>query len=43
MRLSGNQVVEDAFGSLGLICVEDLVNEVWTCGPHFKKVMECIG
>lgn len=41
--LSDNTKVEEVFGSLGLLCVEDLINEVLTAGPHFKAVMEKIG
>jgi ribosomal protein L30/L7E len=34
--LTDNKVIEDALGDKGLICVEDLVHEVATVGPHFK-------
>jgi large subunit ribosomal protein L7e len=35
--LIDNSVVKGALGQYGIICVEDLVNEIYTCGPHFKE------
>lgn len=35
--LSDNIVVEDNLGQYNLICVEDLINEIFTVGPHFKE------
>jgi len=35
--LTDNSVVADALGEHGLICVEDLIHEIVTCGPHFKE------
>jgi large subunit ribosomal protein L7e len=35
--LTTNQVVEAGLGKLGIICVEDLIHEIITCGPHFKE------
>lgn len=35
--LSNNQVVETGLGEHGIKCVEDLINEIWTCGAHFKE------
>jgi large subunit ribosomal protein L7e len=32
-----NELVEQHLGKHGLICVEDLINELVTCGPHFKE------
>lgn len=38
-KLDNNQVVEDKFGdSLGFVCVEDLVHEIFSLGEHFKEV-----
>mmetsp|Transcript_11295 Transcript_11295/g.24303 ORF Transcript_11295/g.24303 Transcript_11295/m.24303 type:complete len:244 (-) Transcript_11295:471-1202(-) len=34
--LSENSVVEQALGSKGIECVEDLIHEVYTVGPNFK-------
>jgi len=38
IALSDNRVVETALGHLGVICIEDIVHELFTCGPHFKEV-----
>jgi len=35
--LSSNDVVEAGLGKCGIVCVEDLVHEIFTCGPHFKE------
>ncbi|CAM9840566.1 unnamed protein product [Phaeothamnion confervicola] len=35
--LSDNSVVEGALGAHGIICVEDLIHEICTVGPHFKE------
>lgn len=35
--LSNNQVVETGLGEHGIKCVEDLVNEIWSFGEHFKE------
>ncbi|XP_053670504.1 60S ribosomal protein L7 [Anopheles nili] len=38
--LTSNKQVEDLFGSLGMLCVDDLVHEIMTVGPHFDAVRE---
>lgn len=35
--LTDNGVVEGALGGHGIICVEDLVHEIFTAGPAFKQ------
>ncbi len=35
--LSNNQVVEAGLGQHGIKCVEDLINEIWSFGEHFKE------
>ena len=35
--LSNNAVVEAGLKEHGIRCVEDLINEIWTFGPHFKE------
>ncbi|KAM0966948.1 hypothetical protein FF1_022678 [Malus domestica] len=35
--LTDNSIVEQALGKLGIICVEDLIHEILTVGPHFKE------
>merc|ERR1712226_371450 len=38
VRLSNNFVVEDNLSKFNCVCVEDIVNEILTCGPNFKQV-----
>ena len=35
--LTSNSVVEQVLGKQGITCVEDLINEIYTVGPHFKE------
>ncbi|KAI8071551.1 ribosomal protein L30, ferredoxin-like fold domain-containing protein [Gongronella butleri] len=35
--LHDNSVIEAALGKYGIICVEDLIHEIATVGPHFKE------
>jgi len=35
--ISNNEVIEGALGSCGIICVEDLIHEIFTVGDNFKK------
>lgn len=32
-----NEVIEKGLGQFGIKCVEDLLNEIYTVGPHFKE------
>jgi len=32
-----NKQIEKALGAHGIICVEDLIHEIYTVGPHFKE------
>ena len=36
--LTDNSVIAENLGSLGITCVEDVIHEIVTCGPNFKKV-----
>jgi large subunit ribosomal protein L7e len=36
--LTSNAVIEGALGKYGIICIEDIVHELYTVGPHFKEV-----
>lgn len=36
--ISDNSVVEAALGAKGVICVEDVVHEIYTVGPNFREV-----
>ncbi|CBI18486.3 unnamed protein product, partial [Vitis vinifera] len=35
--LTDNSIVEQALGKFGIICMEDLIHEIMTVGPHFKE------
>jgi len=35
--LTSNSIVEKALGKYNIICVEDLIHEIYTVGPHFKE------
>ncbi|RYG48194.1 hypothetical protein EON67_07830 [archaeon] len=37
VAIGDNAVVEAGLGHLGLMCVEDLIHEIYTVGPHFKE------
>jgi large subunit ribosomal protein L7e len=34
--LNDNSVIDQSLGAHGISCVEDLIHEIWTVGPHFK-------
>jgi len=35
--LTDNTIIEQALGQYGIICIEDLIHEIYTVGPHFKE------
>ncbi|KAG0327409.1 60S ribosomal protein L7 [Podila humilis] len=36
--LTDNSIIESALGSkFGIVCMEDLIHEIYTVGPHFKE------
>lgn len=35
--LSDNNIVAQNLGKFNIICMEDLIHEIFTCGPHFKE------
>jgi len=35
--LTDNKIIEDNLGKQGIICMEDLIHEIYTVGPHFKE------
>ncbi|KAL9255935.1 Large ribosomal subunit protein uL30y-like protein [Drosera capensis] len=37
IALTDNSVIEQVLGKHGIICIEDLVHEILTVGPHFKE------
>jgi 60S ribosomal protein uL30 len=36
--LTDNALIEQQLGKYGIVCVEDLVHELYTAGPHFTEV-----
>lgn len=37
IALTDNHIVQKALGSKGIVCVEDLIHEIFTCGENFKE------
>merc|ERR1719506_2045025 len=37
IALTDNSIIEGQLGSKGIACVEDLIHELFTCGPNFKQ------
>jgi large subunit ribosomal protein L7e len=37
VALTDNAIIEQALGQYGIICIEDLIHEIYTVGPHFKQ------
>lgn len=37
VALSDNAIIEESLGQYGIICIEDLIHEIYTVGPHFKQ------
>jgi len=35
--LTDNQLIEGALGKFGIVCIEDLIHEIFTVGEHFKE------
>jgi len=35
--INDNAVIEKALGKYGIICIEDLIHEIFSVGPHFKQ------
>jgi len=36
--LTDNVMIENELGNVNVVCIEDIVHEIYTCGPAFKKV-----
>ncbi|KAL2271943.1 hypothetical protein VTJ83DRAFT_1314 [Remersonia thermophila] len=37
IALTDNAIVEENLGKYGIICIEDLIHEIYTVGPNFKQ------
>jgi len=36
--ITNNIVIEKRLGKIGIVCIEDIIHELYTVGPNFKKV-----
>lgn len=36
--LTNNGIIEKALGKFNIVCIEDIIHELYTCGPNFKVV-----
>jgi len=37
IALTDNQIIEESLGKYGIVCMEDLIHEIYTVGPNFKQ------
>merc|ERR1712013_50621 len=37
VAINDNSVIEKSLGKYGIVCMEDLIHEIFTVGPHFKQ------
>ncbi|CAL0304767.1 unnamed protein product [Lupinus luteus] len=37
IALTDNSIIEQSLGKYGIICIEDLIHEILSVGPHFKE------
>merc|ERR1719357_2280570 len=35
--ITSNEIIEESLGKYGIICMEDLIHEIYTVGPNFKQ------
>jgi 60S ribosomal protein uL30 len=35
--ITSNEIIEESLGKYGIICMEDLIHEIFTVGPNFKQ------
>jgi len=35
--LTDNAIIEESLGKMGIVCMEDLIHEIFTVGPNFKQ------
>lgn len=38
VALTDNAIIEESLGAYGIVCMEDLIHEIYTVGPNFKQV-----
>ena len=37
LPLTDNAIIEEHLGKYGIVCMEDLIHEIYTVGPNFKQ------
>jgi len=37
VALTDNAIIEETLGKFGIVCMEDLIHEIYTVGPNFKQ------
>jgi len=37
IALTDNAIIENSLGKYGIVCIEDLIHEIFTVGPNFKQ------
>merc|ERR1712107_310226 len=37
IALTDNALIEENLGKCNIICMEDLIHEIYACGPNFKQ------
>jgi len=37
IALTDNSIIEASLGKYGIVCIEDLIHEIFTVGPNFKQ------
>jgi large subunit ribosomal protein L7e len=37
LPITDNEIIEQELGKFGIVCVEDLIHEIYTVGPNFKQ------
>ncbi|KAK7396126.1 hypothetical protein VNO78_16910 [Psophocarpus tetragonolobus] len=37
--LTDNNIIEQELGKFGIVCLEDMVHQIYNAGPHFKEVV----
>jgi len=42
IAITDNRLVERRLGKHGVICVEDIIHEIFTVGPHFKQLNKAL-
>ena len=42
VALTDNRVIEEQLGNKGMVCLEDLINEIHTVGPNFREANQLL-